>query len=215
MVSPAPVIGVVALQGAVTEHMRTLTVLGAEVRRVTRPEHLAGLTGLVLPGGESTAMVRLAAGTGLFPALTDAARAGLPVLGTCAGLILLAREVEDGVALEGFARVPVLDLTARRNAYGAQRESFTARVALRTRSAPGTDPDDGPDALDREIDAVFIRAPQVTRVGPGVEVLAAHAGRPVLVRQGAVMAAAFHPELTADPAVHRLFLTAAAAQPVH
>lgn len=209
--SPAPLIGVVALQGAVAEHLSVLTALGAGVRRVTRPEHLAGLTGLVLPGGESTAMVRLAAGTGLFPALADRVGAGLPVLGTCAGLILLAREVEDGEALSGFARVPVLDITARRNAYGAQRESFTARIAV-AGVGPGVEPGVEPGGESTELDAVFIRAPQVTRVGPGVQVLAAHRGTPVLVRQGPVLAATFHPELTANPSMHRLFLAGAAAQ---
>lgn len=212
--SPAPLIGVVALQGAVAEHLSVLTALGAGVRRVTRPEHLAGLTGLVLPGGESTAMVRLAAGTGLFPALADRVGAGLPVLGTCAGLILLAREVEDGEALSGFARVPVLDITARRNAYGAQRESFTARIAV-AGVGPGVEPGVEPGGEGPELDAVFIRAPQVTRVGPGVQVLAAHRGAPVLVRQGPVLAATFHPELTTDPSMHRLFLAGAAAQPTY
>lgn len=202
--SDRPCVGVVALQGAVAEHRKVLTALGAATRRVTRPEHLDGLAAVVLPGGESSAMVRLAAGSGLFPALAERTAAGLPVFGTCAGLVLLARDVEDAAALSGFARVPALDVTVRRNAYGAQRESFVAPLAVR-----GLAGDGGAGTVE----AVFIRAPQITGTDPGVEVLAEHDGVPVLVRQGHVMAASFHPELTPDPRIHALFLSAAGVLP--
>jgi pyridoxal 5'-phosphate synthase pdxT subunit len=188
----APLIGVVALQGGVREHRETLESLGARTRRVTLPSHLNGLDAVVLPGGESTSMVRLAAASGLFPALEQRIRGGLPVFGTCAGLILLARTVLDAEALAEFPRIPVLDIAVRRNAYGGQLESFVAPIVVTGESAP--------------VEAVFIRAPQVEEVGPAVEVLAEHGGRPVLIREATAVAAAFHPELTPDTRVHAMFL---------
>ena len=188
-------IGVVALQGAVSEHVAMLTALGAQAREVRTPDQLAGVDGIVLPGGESTAMARAAAKVGLFDELRDRVAAGLPVFGTCAGLILLAERVQDGDALSGFTTIGGLDITARRNAFGGQLASFTQPLEVAGIDGPA-------------FPAVFIRAPQVVDVGPGVEVLARTAsdGPIVAVRHGRVMATSFHPELTADARLHRLFL---------
>lgn len=188
-------IGVVALQGAVSEHVAMLTALGAAVREIRTPDQLEGVDGVVLPGGESTAMARAGAKVGLFEELSARAGAGLPVFGTCAGLILLAERVLDGSALDGFATVGGLDITARRNAFGSQLASFTEDLAVSGLEGPA-------------FPAVFIRAPQVVEVGPGVEVLARTGvdGPVVAVRQGRLLATSFHPELTADTRLHALFL---------
>ncbi|GAA1873128.1 pyridoxal 5'-phosphate synthase glutaminase subunit PdxT [Brevibacterium marinum] len=185
------IVGVLGLQGAFREHLTVLGSLGLASRTVTRPEHLDGLDSIILPGGESSAMVRIAAGTGLFPALRARIHTGLPVFGTCAGLILLADRLTDD-SLEGFDRLGGLDVTVSRNAYGRQRESFCAPVAMT-----------GDDA---DFPATFIRAPQIVGLGEGVEVLGTHAGTPVLVRQGTVWGASFHPELGTDARVHEGFL---------
>lgn len=188
-------VGVVALQGAVSEHVAMLTALGATVREVRTPEGLAGVDALVLPGGESTAMVRAAAKVGLFEEIRERRRAGMPILGTCAGLVLLAERVQDGEALAGFPTIGGLDITARRNAFGGQLASFTADLAVTGLAGPA-------------FPAVFIRAPQVIDVGDQVEVLARTApdGPVVAVRQGTLLATSFHPELTQDDRLHRLFL---------
>lgn len=188
-------VGVVALQGAVSEHIAMLTALGAQTREIRTPDQLDGVDGVVLPGGESTAMARAAAKVGLFEELAVRRVAGLPVFGTCAGLILLAERVKDGQALTGFATVGGLDITARRNAYGGQLASFTADLVVEGLEGPA-------------FPAVFIRAPQVVEVGPDVEVLARTTadGPVVAVRQGPLLATSFHPELTADDRLHRLFL---------
>ena len=187
-------IGVIALQGAVSEHIRMLTDLGAQAREVRTPDQLEGLDGVVLPGGESTAMARAAEKVGLFEDLRERVADGLPVFGTCAGLILLADRVEDGAALDGFTTVGGLDITARRNAYGGQLASFTQQLDIA--------------GLEPAFPAVFIRAPQVVEVGPDVEVLARTAsdGPVVAVRHGTLMATSFHPELTSDSRLHRAFL---------
>lgn len=189
-------IGVVALQGAVSEHVAMLTGLGATVRQIRTPDSLDGVDGLVLPGGESTAMARAAAKVGLFETIRDRRQAGMPIFGTCAGLILLADRVEDGEALAGFATVGGLDISARRNAFGGQLASFSAELAVSGLEGPA-------------FPAVFIRAPQVVAVGPDVEVLARTSpdGPVVAVRQGSLLATSFHPELTGDDRLHRLFLT--------
>ncbi|SHG37934.1 pyridoxal 5'-phosphate synthase glutaminase subunit PdxT [Geodermatophilus nigrescens] len=192
----APRIGVLALQGDVREHLAVLGGLGADATPVRRPAELAGVDGLVLPGGESTTMTKLAVRTGLFGPLRDAVGSGLPVYGTCAGLVLLARRLID--APPDQPTLGVLDVTVRRNAFGRQAESFEAPVAVG--GVPG-----GP------VTAVFIRAPWVESAGPGVEVLGRvedgpAAGRAVAVRQGDVLATSFHPELTGDDRVHRLFV---------
>jgi 5'-phosphate synthase pdxT subunit len=187
-------IGVLALQGDVREHVAALGEVGCEsrlVRRVGELEAGAGgaLSGLVLPGGESTTLSMLLESTGLFEVLSERLADGLPVLGTCAGLVLLASDVLGGRPDQRF--FSVLGATVRRNGYGRQLQSFESEVELAS----------GPPALP----AVFIRAPVITHLDPGVEVLASLDGVPVLVRQGPVLASSFHPELTGDRRVHRLF----------
>jgi 5'-phosphate synthase pdxT subunit len=185
-------IGVLDLQGDVREHAAALHELGARSRLVKRMDELEGLDGLILPGGESTTLSMLLESTGLFDAITERLGAGdLPVFGTCAGLILLAREVLDGRPDQRtFA---ALDAVVRRNGYGRQCQSFEADVALGSGEGP-------------PLPTVFIRAPFVVSVGEDVEVLAELDGVPVLVRQGPVLASSFHPELTSDRRVHRLFV---------
>lgn len=180
-------IGVLAVQGDVREHLRALSRLGAEAVPVLKPQELEGLSGIVLPGGESTAMWRLMRATGLAGKLKSELEGGLPAFGTCAGMILLAREITNWP--ETF--LAVLDISVERNATGRQVDSFEARVSV--------------DSLG-EVPAVFIRAPLVRRVGEGVEVLARWEGMPVLVRQGTILAASFHPELTDDARLHAHFL---------
>lgn len=198
----APQIGVLALQGAVAEHVRALETAGAEARTIRRPSELEGLDGLVVPGGESTTMARLAAPAGLMEAVRERHDAGLALFGTCAGLILLAEQVTDAEALAGFARIGGLDVVVRRNGYGSQLDSFTEDLRI-----PGLPGEEGP------LRAVFIRAPVIEQTGEDVEVLAtAGAGgvrRPVAVRQGRILAASFHPELTEDVRLHRLFVQTA------
>ena len=181
-------IGVLSLQGDFALHAAALRELDCEPVRVTLPEHLSpALAALVLPGGESTTMLRLLESTGLR-APVDAFIREKPVLGTCAGLILLAREA-DKLPAPTFG---ALDMTAARNAWGRQVHSFTAPV-------------DAPE-MGGTIEGVFIRAPRITRLGPGVEVVARHRGEPVGVRQGHVVALAFHPELTSDRRAHAWFV---------
>jgi 5'-phosphate synthase pdxT subunit len=176
-------VGVVALQGGVAPHLEALREIGCDAVPVRRADEAAACDGLVLPGGESTAQARLMASSGLDQAMVDHVRQGRPVLGTCAGLVLLAC---DGAPGDRARRLRHLDVTIDRNAWGPQIESFEARS------------DDG------RLPLVFIRAPRIRAVGDAVEVLARYAGEPVLVRQGAVVAATFHPELTPDRTVHRV-----------
>ena len=187
-------IGVLAVQGAFIEHARTLRAIGEEPVEVRLPAELAGLAGLILPGGESTAMRRLIDRWGLREPIADFARSGAPILGTCAGMILLAAEISDG-------EPPVfglLDITVRRNAFGRQLDSFEADLAV-------------PILGDAPVHGVFIRAPVVERVGPGVDVVARlDDGRVVAVRQRNVLATAFHPELAGETRFHRLLATMAA-----
>jgi 5'-phosphate synthase pdxT subunit len=185
-VSSAPV-GVLALQGDFAAHARVLRGLGAEVREVRRLPDLEGLRALVLPGGESTALLRLMDGAPWLEALRAFHAEGGALLGTCAGAILLAREVQPPQPSLG-----ILDATVERNAYGRQAESFEAELAAPTFDAP--------------MRGVFIRAPRLTATGPAVEVLARLKGEPVLVRQGRVLAATFHPEMAADDRLHRRWL---------
>ena len=188
-------VGVLALQGDVAEHSSALADCGAHVVEVRVPGHLAGLDGLVLPGGESTTMSLLLERSGLFDPLAERLGDGMPAFGTCAGMILLAADVLDGRPDQ--RSFGAIDIAVRRNAFGRQLHSFEA--GLDVDGLPG-----GPAA--GPFDAVFIRAPAVERVGPAVEVLAAVDGRPVLCRQGPVLVAAFHPELSEDLRLHRLFL---------
>jgi 5'-phosphate synthase pdxT subunit len=186
----APVVGVLALQGAFAAHARTLAEHGARTREVRTPADLAAVDALVMPGGESTTMSRLLTTSGLFDPLGERLAAGMPVFGTCAGMILLAAEVADGRPDQrSFA---VIDIAVRRNGYGRQVDSFEADLDVK--------------GLDEPFHAVFIRAPVVERAGPSVDVLAEHGGAIVLARSGAVFVSSFHPELTADGRLHALFL---------
>ncbi len=186
-------IGVLALQGAVAPHLQAIDALGGAAVEVRRPEHLDGLDGLILPGGESTTMNRLLVLNELFEPMAQLLRAGLPVFGTCAGMILLAAEVLDGRPdQETFG---VIDIAVRRNAFGRQIDSFETDLVIDT-IAPAEDP----------LHAVFIRAPFVESTGAAVEVLARVDGHPVCARQGAVLVTAFHPELAGDHRLHQAFL---------
>lgn len=184
-------VGVLALQGAFAAHAEVLSDLGAGVSEVRTPDDLAGLDAVVMPGGESTTMSKLLVSSGLFDALARRINDGLSVFGTCAGMILLASEVLDGRPDQ--RSFGAIDIAVRRNAYGRQVDSFEADLAVQ--------------GLDSPFHAVFIRAPLITRLGGGVEVLAAHDGVPVLVREGNVLVASFHPELTGDGRLHQLFLS--------
>ena len=193
-----PVVGVLALQGDVREHTRMLEGLGVEVVLVRRPEELDRVDALVLPGGESTTMAKLARTFDLLEPLRQAAKDGLPMFGTCAGMILLADAIEDGVV--GQETIGGLDVVVRRNAFGRQVDSFEADLELPGRASAGA-----------PFHAVFIRAPWVERLGPEVEVVARvadgpEAGRVVAVRQGRLLATSFHPEMTGDDRVHALFV---------
>jgi 5'-phosphate synthase pdxT subunit len=185
-------VGVLALQGAFREHREVLDALGVEAIEVRTPAELAALDALILPGGESTTMSKLLDSSGVRAPLTEWLADGMPTLGTCAGMILLAREVVDGRPdQESFG---VVDVTVRRNAYGRQRDSFEADLVVEGLAG-------GP------FPGVFIRAPRIESVGEGVDVLASHEGVPVLARQGAVVVASFHPELAGDLRLHEWFLT--------
>ena len=186
-----PKIGVLALQGAFAAHARALAELGAHPVEVREPGDLADVEALVLPGGESTTMSMLLESSSLFDPVAARLREGVPALGTCAGLILLATDVLDGRPDQ--RSFGVLDVAVRRNAYGRQVDSFEADVDV-----------DG--LAGGRFHAVFIRAPVVERVGEDVDVLATTEDRPVLVRHGPVLAAAFHPELSDDLRIHELFL---------
>ena len=190
MAGSTPRVGVLALQGAFREHINALQRLGADAVEVRTPAELAGVDGIMLPGGESTTMDLLLGSSGLREPLAAAVAAGTPVFGTCAGLILLARDIEDGV--EGQRTLQALDVTALRNGYGRQVKSFEGPVTL---AAGGAD-----------MIGVFIRAPRITRVGDNVEILARLGDEPVAVRSGSIMAATFHPELTDDDRLHEVFL---------
>jgi 5'-phosphate synthase pdxT subunit len=194
-VSVTPTIGVLALQGDVREHLDVLADLGVTALVVRRPAELECCDGLVVPGGESTTMAKLARRFEIFEPLRKRIGDGLPVLGTCAGMILLADRVEDGT--EDQETLGGLDITVRRNAFGRQVDSFEGEVDV--------------VGLDEPVHAVFIRAPWVEAVGEGVEVLARvgrgeAAGRIVAVRQGPLLATSFHPEMDHDLRIHRLFL---------
>jgi 5'-phosphate synthase pdxT subunit len=183
-------VGVLALQGAFAAHARTLRALGAEVTEVRTPPDLAAVDALVLPGGESTTIQQLLVSSGLWEPVAERTAEGMPVLGTCAGMILLATEVLDGrLDQRCFGLV---DLAVRRNGYGRQVDSFEADLAV--------------TGLDQPFHAVFIRAPLVERVGPGVEVLAEREGHAVLCRQDHITVASFHPELSGDGRIHARFL---------
>jgi 5'-phosphate synthase pdxT subunit len=186
-------IGVLALQGAFIEHIAVLRDLGVDAVPVRMPADLSGASGLILPGGESTTMRKLIDRWGLREPILDLARQGAPLFGTCAGMILLAREIVDG----GEPVLPLLDISVKRNAFGRQQDSFEAGMDV---AILGGSP----------VHGVFIRAPVIERVGPAVDVLARlDDGRVVAVRQRNVIATAFHPELAGETRFHRLVATMA------
>ncbi len=192
-----PRVGILALQGDVREHERVLSDLGARTTRVRRPEELDQVDGLVLPGGESSTIDKLARAFELRDPLVGRIRAGLPVYGTCAGMILLADRIVDGIA--GQRTFGGLDVTVRRNAFGRQSESFETEIDVPALGAPS-------------VRAAFIRAPAIEEVGPAATVLARVAdGRAVAAEQGAVLATAFHPEQTGERRFHARFLAAVRA----
>lgn len=182
-------LGILALQGAFAAHQRIIEQLGVTTRQVREPQDLASLDALIFPGGESTTMSKLLVTSGLGEAIGAGIDEGLPVFGTCAGMILLARDIEDG--RDDQLSFGALDITVRRNAYGRQVDSFESDLDVQ--------------GLAGEFHAIFIRAPRITRTGD-VEVLARHGEEPVLVRGGRVWAASFHPELSGDDRIHRMFV---------
>lgn len=186
-------VGVLALQGDTREHLAALREAGADALTVRRASELESVDALVLPGGESTAISHLLREFELLAPLRARLAGGMPAYGSCAGMILLADEILDAGA-EGRRAEPLhgIDMTVRRNAFGRQVDSFEEDIAF--------------EGLDGHVHAVFIRAPWVERVGPEVEVLARAGGHPVAVRQGRMMATAFHPEVTGDRRVHKLFV---------
>ncbi|OLT27370.1 glutamine amidotransferase subunit PdxT [Nocardiopsis sp. CNR-923] len=191
-----PTIGVLALQGDVAEHLHVLEQMDVRTAKVLGPDQLDTVDALVIPGGESTTMSKLAVRYGLLEPLRKRVGAGMPAYGTCAGMIMLADRLLGGI--DGQETIGGIDMTVRRNAFGRQTESFEAAVPV---EGVGEEP----------FDAVFIRAPWVESVGPEVTVLGRvpgpdEAGRIVAVRQGGLMATSFHPELTGDARIHRLFV---------
>lgn len=192
----APLIGVLALQGGVDEHLDALVASGARIRTVRMPADLDALDAIVIPGGESTVLDRLMRAFGLGGPLREAIAGGLPVLATCAGMVVCARELYD--AAPGQHGLGVLDIGVHRNAFGSQLDSFEARLDVA--------------GVGADIEAVFIRAPAVARVGDRVRVIATVGDRVVGVRQGAITALSFHPELTDDRRVHRALADQARAR---
>lgn len=193
--SSAPVIGVLAVQGDVVEHVRALREVGASTRTVRRPDEISGLDGLVVPGGESTVMDKLVRAFELARPLQEAVRGGLPVYGSCAGMIMLAERIIDGPPDQ--RTLGGLDITVRRNAFGRQVDSFETELAIEELGAT-------------PVRAVFIRAPWVEDWSPAVSVLASveRAGQshPVVVRQDRLLATSFHPEVTGDRRIHAYFV---------
>ena len=202
--SAAPVIGVLALQGDVPEHLRALTDSGARAIPVRRAEELGRLDGLVIPGGESTTLWRLSVAFDMLEPLRKLISSGLPVFGSCAGMIMLADRLADGAA--GQLTFGGIDMTVRRNAFGRQVDSFESDITLSNLAAAPRAGLDGSDAT--ALRAVFIRAPWVEENGENVAVLGTEqrTGRIVAVRQGQLLATAFHPELTPDRRIHELFV---------
>lgn len=181
-------IGILALQGAVREHIRQIELLGCEAIAVKSAEELQGLSGLVLPGGESTTMRKLMDRHGLIEPIRSLAENGLPMFGTCAGLILLAKEIV------GYkeSHLGVMDVAVERNSFGRQADSFEVQLSV--------------DGIGDQLPAVFIRAPHITAAGSNVEILAMHEGRIVLAKEGQYLGCSFHPELTEDTRVMAYFI---------
>jgi len=181
-------VGVLALQGDVREHIDILKSLGAGTTAVKKPEHLSEIDALILPGGESTTIGKMAVRFGMIDPIRSAINGGLPVYGTCAGMILLAGAVSD----TDQPLIGALDVVVKRNAFGRQNESFEAELDV--------------DGLESSFHAVFIRAPWIEKVGGEVDVLSTIEDHPVMVRQGAIMATSFHPELNGDGRIHKMLL---------
>jgi 5'-phosphate synthase pdxT subunit len=181
-------VGVLALQGDFREHVRAVSAAGASPVEVRTPEQLADVDRLVIPGGESTTIGKLARAYDLVEPIRRRARDGMPIFGTCAGMIVIAERVIDGDPL-----FSLMDVTVRRNAYGRQVDSFETDVEV--------------EGIDHPVRGVFIRAPWIEDVGAGVRVLAEHEGRPVVLEQGTMLAASFHPELVGETALHGYFLS--------
>lgn len=181
-------VGVLALQGDVREHIRILEMLGSEAHSVKTPDQLASVDALIIPGGESTTIGKMAVRFGLLDPLRVAVEDGLPVYGTCAGMILLAGAVTEG----DQPLIGALDVVVKRNAFGRQNESFEADLDVQ--------------GLDQPFHAVFIRAPWIEKVGSDVEILSEVDEHPVMVRQGTILATSFHPELTGDGRIHEMLL---------
>jgi len=182
-------VGILALQGAFLEHARAIEACGALPVEIRKPGQLGDCRALIIPGGESTAIGKLMAAFDLLEPVRRFGAEGRPVFGTCAGMVLLAKDIEDSEQ----TRLGLMDITVRRNAFGRQVDSFEAKIHV-------------PVLGDEPVRGVFIRAPHVTAVGPGVEILAAFEEKIILVRQDRLLAGAFHPELTADMRLHRYFL---------
>lgn len=188
------IVGVLALQGAFAAHIEKLKALGVETREVRLPAHMDDVDALVMPGGESTTMSMLLESSGLFPVVEQRLTDGMAVLGTCAGMILLSEDIEDGRSDQrSFGR---LGITVQRNGYGRQIDSFESELAI--------------DGIQEPVHGVFIRAPRIVKAGPSVTVLATERDDPVLVREGNALASSFHPELSQDDQIHRLFLESVA-----
>ena len=181
-------IGVLAIQGDFAAHARAIGRIGANAIEVRRANDIASLDGLIIPGGETTTMLKFIEEEDLAAPIVDFARTGKPIFGTCAGAILLAREVYNPAQ----ASLGLIDIAIERNGYGRQVDSFIAEVETSIEGGP--------------LEAVFIRAPRIRRIGPGVKVIARLKDEPVLVRDGNILAATFHPELTEDPRMHLLFV---------
>lgn len=181
-------IGVLAIQGDFAAHARAIERIGAEAIEVRRADDIVSVDGLIIPGGETTTMLKFIEDENLAGPITEFARLGKPVFGTCAGAILLAREVDNPAQ----ASLGLIDIGIERNAYGRQVDSFVAEVETTLEGGP--------------LEAVFIRAPKIRQVGPSVQVIAHSEDEPVLVREGNILAATFHPELTADLRTHSLFV---------
>lgn len=183
-------VGVLALQGAFHAHLGMLHRIGVDSCSVRCPGDLEGVDAVVVPGGESTTMSMLMSSSGLLKPLRRFVADSVPIFGTCAGMIVLASDIEDG--RDDQIALGAIDITVQRNGYGRQLQSVETDIDV----ADGT-----------SFHGIFIRAPRVTRVGEGVEVLALHRGDPVLLRQGSVLVASFHPELTDDPTIHEMFIS--------
>lgn len=184
-------IGVLALQGGFSKHIEACRSLGLEAKEFRDAEDLGNLSGIILPGGESTTIGMLLERRGLLGPLAKAIELGLPVFGTCAGAILLAKDIVGSRQL----RLGVLDISIERNAYGSQVDSFEAKLDIQDKQT----------GMSAELEAVFIRAPRIEKVGSGVSILGSFGDHPVIVRQGSILAATFHPELSGNTSIHRYF----------